>query len=676
MIRWRNLNSALSVARVGRQIGGDWTLRTFTPLVCFTTLLLAVGCNRTAPTEETVATTTEALEAPPLSLTDDEKQAVVLDALEKFVPFAETFWKASDISEANTGRYDAVGSGVTQPRGAGDIAFAYVTLLLARPDQAAFGGVSRAVMIDHTIQSIRHEAYTNVLSGKNYKKWGGGTWQASLEAYSWAFAAYKLWDKLDAETRALVKTVLVGEANILITKAIASGEEGDTGAEDNGWNSPTPALAAVMFPEEANAAAWETTAQRLAINASSTTADATDTTTLVDGKPLNEWMASVNLHPDLTMENHGFFNPIYQQVAHVDINDAAIAYGAAGKRLPEAFSFRTLAIWENVLMRLATDEGDFVMPAGQDWTSKDFQHLDYLGILATRLQRGDASVFESRALKLVAQRQATHSNGSMLGNPQIGYETMLIKRLAALYWTHELFGPSPVPSQANFDALRAKANGVNVYPYSDFIAARLGQAFVSMSWDPAKPMGLVVPHSSAYESDPLFSYYAPGSLIGAASGTIGAHNCDCRTDRFSTAGTVGARRFSMTAFPDGVTLLLDRGVGSTFTYSLESITGVTGVRTLWSSVGETAIGAVTGDWINATDRLGLIVKGGAGISTAIVTGTNLQTVITGSTATGTGNRGAVILPNVSHERTASTRTLHGTTKHADGLVCHCRSRIG
>lgn len=548
-----------------------------------------------------------------------------------------------------TGRYDATGSGVTQPRGAGDVAFAYATLLAARPEQATFSGVAREVLIDHTIQSIRHEALTNALSGKTYKKWGGGTWQASLETYSWAFAAHRLWNQLDTATRDLVRLVLTSEANILINKAIASGEEGDTGAEDNGWNSPTPALAAMMFPDDPNAPAWERTAKRLAINASSVTADATNTT-LIDGTPVSEWVASVNLHPDFTLENHGFFNPIYQQVTQVDINDAAIAYGEAQKALPEAFSFRTLTIWQEVLSHLASDEGDLIMPAGQDWTSKDFQHLEYLGILATRLQRADASVFESRALGLVSRRQATHSNGSLLGQAQLGYESMLVKRLAATWWTHQMFGPSPQPTSSVFADQRKAATGVTNYVYSDFIAARLGQAFVSMSWDSAKPMGLVIPESEAYLSDPIFAYYAPLNLVGSASGAVGAHHCNCEPDRFSTAGSIGTRRFSMTAFADGATILLDRGDGTTFTYALEDIAGLTGVRSIGSAASE-ALGTLAGNWVNAADRLGMIVRGGAGISVAKVTGANNQVVITGSNGTGTGNRAAILLPNISHQRT-------------------------
>lgn len=583
-------------------------------------------------------------------LADQQKQDLDLHILVGFVPYAETFWRASDIPEANTGRYLADGAGVTQARGAGDIAFAYATLLTASPTEQSFGGVPRATMLDHTIKSIRYEALTNVLSGAGYNTWGGNTWQASLETYGWAYAAHLLWSQLDADTQGLVRSVLTGEANILITKPIATATPGDTGAEDNAWNTPTPALAAVMFPTDPNRAAWEQTTIKLALNASSTGADASSAT-VVDGKPLSAWMASTNLNADLTIQNHGFFNPIYQQVTHTLIGDAAIFYAQDRRQLPQAFSFRTQEIWDQILGRLADDNGDIVMPAGQDWISKDFQHLDYLSILSTRFGDADASVLESRALQTIAQRQATHANGSILGQPGLGYESMLIKRLAASWWNHHLFNPSPTPTQAEFDSSRASTAGVTDLPSVGVIAARLHGASAFMSWDSARPMGLWIPGQQAHPDDPIFTYYAPYSLIGSARGPVSAYTCNCADDRFSTAGVIGGRDFSMTTFPDGIALLLDRGTGSTFTYSLEEIPGVTGDRPVYSA-GGTGIGTLPGTWVNVADRMGMVVLGGGGITATDVHSTNDSRLLTGSAATGTGNRGAMLLPNIDHQTTA------------------------
>ena len=57
----------------------------------------------------------------------------MLAILEAFVPHAESFYRAWALGEAATGRYLASGDGVAQQRGAGNIAFAYATLLAAYP---------------------------------------------------------------------------------------------------------------------------------------------------------------------------------------------------------------------------------------------------------------------------------------------------------------------------------------------------------------------------------------------------------------------------------------------------------------------------------------------------------------------------------------------------------------
>lgn len=607
-------------------------------------VLLATMLSATRPSEATAAGSSGYSVLP-----DDQKRALALSVLAKFVPHAETYWRDSDIPESNTGRYLATGSGVTQARGAGNIAYVYATLLTARPDQESFGGVSRGLMLDHTIRSIRHTALTNTLSRAGHDRWGGGTWQASLETYLWGYAAYLLWDRLDDDTRDLVRRVVEGETDILVTKPVATATDGNTGAEDNAWNAPTPALAAVLSPHDPRAATWRQTAIKLALNASSMPGDAVSEQ-VVDGRPVKEWMASVNLHADLTMENHGFFNPVYQQVAPLLVGDAAVIEARAGRALPQAYSFRVGEVWEQVLGPLAADDGDIVMPAGQDWISKDYQHLDYLAILATRFGRADASVLESRALTTVAARQDTHADGSILGQPQLGYESMLVRRIAAAWWNHTLFGPSPVPSETEFAAARAQTAAVHQHPQVRLVQGRFARGSASMSWDSARPMGLVVPAADGHLDDPVFTYYAPQSLIGSAQGT-GTYSCDCQPDRFSTAGTIGAREFSMTAFPDGVTLLLDRGTGSTFTYSMERINGIADNRAVYSA-GGTGLGDLSGNWVNMADRMGMIVVGGSGISARETTGTNNTTLVTGSTATGRGNRGAVLLPLVDHQTTA------------------------
>lgn len=607
-----------------------------------------------------------AAEAPP-TLSDSAKQDQLVQVVERFVPRAEVFWRASDLNEPESGYFTAAGSGVTQARGDGNMALALATLLVARPEQAEFAGVSRATIESQVIQVIRHEALTNKLSGAGYDRWGEGTWQASLETYGWAFAAKLLWADLDEETRTLVKRVVTAEADILITKPIASGEWGNTGAEDQGWNTPTPELAAIMWPDDPHAEEWLRTAKKIAINASSTAADASSGEE-IDGAPLREWNASVNLHPDLTLENHGYFNTIYQMVTHLLIGDAAVMDAHFGKPIPEAFSFRTEAVYDHILGPMVTGDGDILAPAGQDWTSKDYQHLDYLAILATRFGRADASVAESRALAEVAKRQALHADGSILAQKDLGYETMLVKRLAMAWWNHQEFGPSAQPSAAEYEAALARTDGTRQYPYIDLVDARQRDAFTSMSWDDARPMGLVVPAPNGYEDDPILAAYVPGSLVGSAAGSAGgAYTCDCREAEsfFSTAGTIGARDFSMTSFPDGTVLLLDRGTGSTFNVAFENLPGLTGERPVYTE-GGTGLGNLPGDWWNVADRMGMVVLGGGGIKAQDVASGNPYLQVYGSAATGSGDRGAAVYPDADHETTARLAATADQPRTPDG----------
>ena len=59
----------------------------------------------------------------------------------------------------------------------------------------------------------------------------------------------------------------------------------------------------------------------------------------------------MNLHPNLSLENHGFFNPIYEQVVHVSIGDAAIFYGVREPPAPASVlsPYHTEAVWDQVL---------------------------------------------------------------------------------------------------------------------------------------------------------------------------------------------------------------------------------------------------------------------------------------------------------------------------------------
>lgn len=578
-----------------------------------------------------------------------EKQGTYLALLEGFVPLTQRFWREGDLPQPGTGFYDAAGEGVTQARGAGNVALAVATLLVAAPERESLGGVPRGVLIDQVRQTVRHSAFTNTLAGTGHNRWGGDAVQASLETFGWALAAHLLWAELDPPTRAAVYHIVSAQADAVVAQPVYASLGDQTGAENNGWNTLTPALAAMMFPDDGRVPAWREAVTRAAVNASARAAD-TDGEERVDGRPLRDWVVGGNLSPDLTVEHHGFFNPTYQVVPHMSVEYAAVVTAMGGAPLPEALSFRTEEIWEAVTAGLVTDDGDLMMPQGRDWFARDYQHLGHLAGLATRFGRPDASVFEARALAGVRARQVARGDGAIIGLPRLGYESMLAKRWAMAWWSHELFGPAPQPAPA---AAVSDHGTVRTFDDASTIVGRFPSASVSMSWhghdQPAdgapRAMGLVVPHGAG--APPVD--YAADSLVGDATGPVGPHSWHVGRDGFATAGSIGGRRFAMSAFRDGTTLLLDQGEGATFRMAFHELPGSPSPHPVHTG----AEGAAT--WVNVADRLGMVVTGGAGV-TAPSSGEDhsRRVVVTGSAGTGTGRRAAVVVPGAD---TALTRQL-------------------
>jgi hypothetical protein len=229
----------------------------------------------------------------------------------------------------------------------------------------------------------------------------------------------------------------------------------------------------------------------------------------------------------------------------------------------------------------------------------------------------------------------------------------MARRVASDWWDHDLFTPSATPSASAFHKAYDESSGVHTWPSEDVVAGRFATSAASMSWDSESPMGTWVPRSHDDMTDPAFTDTAPGSLFATARGTpTGPYTCACGTDEFTTAGTVGDKDLAMAAFPDGTTLLLDQGSGPTFTYYIDQIPGLTGDRTAYSA-GGTGQGTLSGDWVDVGGRMAMIVAGGSGISaTQLAPGSNQgsdDTILqlTGSTGTGSGNRGAELVAGAS-----------------------------
>jgi hypothetical protein len=270
------------------------------------------------------------------------------------------------------------------------------------------------------------------------------------------------------------------------------------------WNTPLLAFAANKYAGDPRAAKWDELARRWAINALSRASDRSSTE-IVDGRPLKDWIASENLFPDLTLENHGFWSMPYQFDTKM-FGEAEIAYKAFGRPVPQACGFRAARMWTGINGVLSLWDGDVLSPHVQDWAWKDYSALEYFAWQTTLRGNPAAGAFESRALQMMLER--TQSQGGTVGRSvfdalalDFGFYTNTFKGLAFAYLMHRY---SPVTTSMPFDEAEKNLPGVYIYRYNKAAIHRTPQKIVSVSWHPNSQSILILPEGNTTFTDPPF----------------------------------------------------------------------------------------------------------------------------------------------------------------------------
>ncbi|UCS93194.1 hypothetical protein KZP23_21485 [Echinicola marina] len=180
-------------------------------------------------------------------------------------------------------------------------------------------GVSPKVATAKTIQLIRSLVHSHLANSKD--GWGR-KWQSALWAGYSSFAAWMMWDKLDHQTRMEVMAMIYNECDwVMKNKGMAgikvyqdrTGEiasPGDTGAEENAWDSLILTVACAMMPEHPKQSEWMKKTIFLNLNALSVPSDL-DSNEKYNGIPLNNWLVGSNINEDGTVVNHHFIHPDY-----------------------------------------------------------------------------------------------------------------------------------------------------------------------------------------------------------------------------------------------------------------------------------------------------------------------------------------------------------------------------
>ena len=461
------------------------------------------------------------------------------------------------------------------------------------------------------------------------KPWGN-QWQSAMWARAMGMAGWFLWPHLDDELKRSVARLIEFEADRFISTKPKSGEYGDTGAEENAWNSTLLALAANMMCDHPRAAKWDEAARRYMYNSLSVAVDQADETPGDFDRPIRQWVTTVNAHPDFTVENHRLVHVGYLKTTVAMLSESACHYAVVDTPAPRA-CFHHVGEAFDVLLACSAWDGAPVYFGGNDWKTFHSQATDIvmyagMGVLA---DDGRAAYLEETALDWLRRLQQTEG-GYYNVRRDIEYGGFCATRLIACYLLHAVSGEGASPvTKTEFDR---GCTGVKHLEFAKAILHRTPTKFASFSWGP-KRIAIAMPTNGNWVVWPHFASYlglVNGKEPSRRYAELTKLNHAIGADSFTVTGRLSrldgqvTQDFAFASLPSDVTVYVERLTAAEGSRVTSRETGVVGheydlgtnERVFHGPFGTQQVVGVGGeakthewrtDWLNVGDRIGYVV---------------------------------------------------------------------
>ena len=383
------------------------------------------------------------------------------------------------------------------------------------------------------IRSFRYALSTHcanrLFACTDQKHWGSDRehqqWESSLWALSVALAGEFIdrgWG-LTSYERNQLERLLAAEADFLLTRPVPTGFQGDTKAEENGWDANVLAAAVAFCPQHPNAAQWREAMLRYGFNCYTVGADQNDTTRIA-GRQAREWFAGKNLFDDFTLQNHQYFHTSYQNVVMQEQAESLVtlALEEEGNEDPslrsakwqmarEALTWHWRDVWQRVLSQLALCDGELAMPNGNDWSMFLFDQLPAYAAMATLGHDGDALMLELRCLQSLLHRQQTTTDGSYMLHPDIGPRRMGVTahRVLTTYLLHDLF-PTDNVKASSWTSFQQRHATASLLPEQCLVRSMTKARFSCLSWSEGLQNSAVLVVPNDVEASKVFIPYKNG----------------------------------------------------------------------------------------------------------------------------------------------------------------------
>lgn len=365
------------------------------------------------------------------------------------------------------------------------------------PDNVTWEDLESMAMKSLVFAYSTHKANKlKVCSGGNY--WGSTStsdyvWESSLWAMSVAYSAFFQWDKLSDTQKGYIEALLKAECNYELQRSIPTGYQGDTKAEENGWETNILAATLGLFPNDELAEQWFKRLREFAINCYSHPDDASDNTVIdpdYDDTTVADLYVGQNLYTDYTLQNHNLFHTSYQNVVMQELGESALALKLFQNELYGVEKWSTNALMHNnqkvmdeVLNWLALADGELAMPNGNDWSLFLYDQITSYTTMACFLDDPNALMLENLAYKNIQARQTTTSDGSWLLRADVGARRMGVEahRVMMTWLMHEVLSTSDI-TPTNWDDFNETYSDAKILPSQNVVRAATDSRFSCFSW--------------------------------------------------------------------------------------------------------------------------------------------------------------------------------------------------
>jgi hypothetical protein len=583
-------------------------------------------------------------------MSDSELMTTYESVLRDACRYADKDWHVASFDPSAGYWGDGVNEGNEGIRAIGSMVLACGSLLKY---SHTLTHAERREYLSKTTSAIRYAVATHLTGTQkctNGKQWGKN-WQSGMWIGTMAFGVWLIWDDLDPGLRKDFERVVSFEADRFIDKKPPTGRWFDTKAEENGWDLTCIAIAPNMFPSNPHASAWNTKAIEYMMNTLSVPRDVKDKT-LVDGRPVSEWVVAPNLHPDFTLENHGFFHPAYVQCSSYFLTQTAMYYTYAGKTVPQAAEHHLMDTWQ-MFRTILLPWGETAFPQGMDWEQHGLPAINLFASLGTLMDDPTAAEMEKTILQYMRAWQEWCGGDLALPGSPFGFTRHAIQaeQTAHAYLAHKVF--TSAPSAGKMPAVRPF---VKNYSSIGVVMHRTGSKLTWFSWK-NRIMGMIVPIVDDHKSNPFFTIPITNGFVGATELSVKSdakinvveHAWKKTSNGFETTGAlltngdqlkqtirIASVGEKTVVYQDRVSALKDvsvaRELGVPVGIENDSLSG--GKRTVHYQDGQAAFDqqkprkpvTIPGTWANVDGRLGIVTAAGSGMVYSQAAGYNAQAV--------------------------------------------------